>query len=563
MRYVLTEYLSSLKEDGELDSFVTELLQSMKYIPLTKIQKGRQYGVDLPAIGTDDDGQRKLFLFVIKQGNFSRRNWDSGHENDIRPSIMEIFDVYLNTRIQPSHKSLPIKIVVCCNGDKELAVEETWAQFINNNSKENIEFDFWGVKKLVQEALSYQMNEDILSDDLLLTFKRALSFIDLPDYDLSHFYSFLNSLLPQDETNNLSEKKVIKRLRLVNLCQSLVSSWCEKSNNLKPSYIASERIVLATYNWLLNNSFIEKEKVILEFYSILQNWRLKNHKYAEKVVKYTLQKDGLSIGVHNHDEYCLTTFEQIGIISMMGCFELWDCSLALTGKREHHINHAQYAYDNAEGYANALKFLIENNPSSLNPRYDEHCIEINLGLILLYETGLFGVAINWLKNIIDYLMLNVRFRTFFPLFNSDITKLGTETAKEEKSSILVVLLGEWCLVLRQLSYYQSLRSFLKDAMPELNLQLWFPDKETEKLLCVADASKGSGSTMTGINIPEDHLRQEMYIAEEREYINEEKSMGYYKHHLLFMPLLSSRHFRTYPFPNSWRGYLRTNFCFKN
>jgi len=44
-------------------------------------------------------------------------------------------------------------------------------------------------------------------------------------------------------------------------------------------------------------------------------------------------------------------------------------------------------------------------------------------------------------------------------------------------------------------------------------------------------------------------------------MNYEKNFSYNKYALSIMPFLASRHFRTYPFPNSWRGYLLTNFCF--
>ncbi len=61
MKFVLKEYLELLKEDGELDSLITDLLFSMNIIPISKPQRGRQFGVDISAIGTDIDGVKRCF----------------------------------------------------------------------------------------------------------------------------------------------------------------------------------------------------------------------------------------------------------------------------------------------------------------------------------------------------------------------------------------------------------------------------------------------------------------------------------------------------------------------
>jgi len=92
-----------LKESGELDALLTDLIMSMDMKPLSKPQKGaRQYGVDLAAIGLDpDDDAEKLFLFVIKQGNINRNTWD-GQQQSVRESLNEINDVYLSSMLDKS-----------------------------------------------------------------------------------------------------------------------------------------------------------------------------------------------------------------------------------------------------------------------------------------------------------------------------------------------------------------------------------------------------------------------------------------------------------------------------
>ncbi|TRX61169.1 hypothetical protein FNH22_03695 [Fulvivirga sp. M361] len=118
MKLVLKDYIESLREEGELDSLLTDLLWGMGFTILTKPKKGRQYGVDIAAFGKDfqDNHKKKVFLITVKQGDFDRNNWDSG-KNAIRPSLNEIIDVYIPTQLNKRYAKYKIKIIVACNGD--------------------------------------------------------------------------------------------------------------------------------------------------------------------------------------------------------------------------------------------------------------------------------------------------------------------------------------------------------------------------------------------------------------------------------------------------------------
>lgn len=562
MRFILQDYLSSIKEDGELDAFLKRLIISMKFKPLAKTQRGRQDGVDLPATGIDDDGIEKLFLFVIKQGNFSRKSWDGGNVTDIRPSITEILDVYISTRIPKPYDQLPVKIVVCCNGELEQTVERNWAQFVNKHTVDNkLTFTFWGLYHLVEKTEEYELNEDLMTPELALNFRRALAFIDLPDYDLAHLHLFINLLLPVREPKQLSEREAQRKIRLANLSTSIIHSWCRKSNNVKPAYVAAERIVLTTFNWIRSNKLNKNEIIIREYYALIQNWKNINYDYINKTGKFLTINESLSLGIGNFNEYCLITFEQMGIIAMMGLVEVWEFYIANELSTAFPDERVQIAYENAEGFANILAQVIDKNPSSLNPRYDEHCIEINMGLMLLVEVGLYGAAVPWLRQLIDRLIMNVRMTKFFPITYTDPEKLESQKSTDQKVSFLASMLLEWCITLKQFGYYKELRNFLREELPNMNLQVWFPDEQTENFLYTCDASLQSGSTMINIEFPEKPQEAQMLMAEERVGLNEERNFDFYKAGMFFLPFLSSRHFRTYPFPNSWRNYMASNFCF--
>lgn len=142
MRFILSEYITLLKEDGELDTLLTDLLMAMKITPISKPQRGRQHGVDIAAVGIDpEDGKKKVYLFVVKQKNLTRSSWNK-EVNSVRPSLDEVIDVYIPTMLDKRYKKLPIKIVVATNGEMVQNVQINWKNYVDNNSKKKRKYAF-------------------------------------------------------------------------------------------------------------------------------------------------------------------------------------------------------------------------------------------------------------------------------------------------------------------------------------------------------------------------------------------------------------------------------------
>ena len=95
MKLILAHYLRTLRERDEFDRLLPELLVEMGYVPLAKPQTGvRQYGVDFAAVGQcAEDGVKEILLFVIKQGDIGRTEWDGDPKTSVRPSLVEVLDV--------------------------------------------------------------------------------------------------------------------------------------------------------------------------------------------------------------------------------------------------------------------------------------------------------------------------------------------------------------------------------------------------------------------------------------------------------------------------------------
>ncbi len=126
MKIILKEYLASLKERGDLDkSVLPNLLSEIGLLVLNVPMIGtRQNGVDIAAVGKvkGEDKQRYLYLFCIKAGNVTRRDWEVS-EQSVRPELNEIKDVYLRSNVAQEYVDLPVKICLCCGGDLEETYE--------------------------------------------------------------------------------------------------------------------------------------------------------------------------------------------------------------------------------------------------------------------------------------------------------------------------------------------------------------------------------------------------------------------------------------------------------
>jgi hypothetical protein len=165
MKLVIREYLSMLKEAGELDSLLFDLLMNMNIIPLNRPESGgRQEGVDIPAIGNDpEDGRRKLLLFTAKCGDITRQEWYAT-PNGISASLEQILKGYLRTRVRPGHAKLPKKIVLVTGGALKQNVVEDWNNYVHEHTQIHpkygeIEFAFWGGEELAPLIEKYLLDE--------------------------------------------------------------------------------------------------------------------------------------------------------------------------------------------------------------------------------------------------------------------------------------------------------------------------------------------------------------------------------------------------------------------
>src|SRR6185437_3927639 len=185
---MLRDYLASLKERGELDAILPDLLSELGFTVLSKPQRGtQQRGVDIAAVGPDDDGERKVFLFSLKAGDLTRQDWDNGTPQGLRSSLNEILDVYLQNRLAARYRSLKIVICVAFGGDMQEQLREQFEAFASKNSSERVSFAEWNGDKIAGLLLDGILREELLPRPLRSSFRKAVAMVDEPDVSYHHF----------------------------------------------------------------------------------------------------------------------------------------------------------------------------------------------------------------------------------------------------------------------------------------------------------------------------------------------------------------------------------------
>ncbi|XCF07841.1 hypothetical protein ABI125_08255 [Tamlana crocina] len=554
MRLLLSEYINLLKEDKELDTLLTDLLLGMKFTTISKPQRGRQFGVDISAIGIDpDDGIKKVFLFAVKQGNLTRTTWD-GDVNAIRSTLNQIKDTFIPTSLTKTQKKLPIKIIVATNGSINNPVLIDWTQYVEQHTTDKIDYDFWGTEKISAMLEDYLESEKLFPQEYQSLLRKSLAFLDLVDYDLSHFYSLIRQIL---EKPSKRKRQVLKKLRLVRLCLNIIYKWSQDNNNLKPSIYASERCLLLVWHFMQSGNHLDKNYVRLEFYKIHSLKRIIGVNYFNKVVEHYKVEHSIYRYGKNSLEYSLNVWEEIGIIATIGLTEIQEFKLYFM---EDQKEQAEIYYESAISISNALTLFIKNNPPSNYPEYDIHSVEIALALNLFVLTGNMNSAKQWIYQLVVGLYDNYRINKFFPLFRTNYDKLvdihnGDEQC-EIDSSMIVPILAEFALVFEDKELYQFVRNTVKELFIDLNLQMWFALEEMEDRICVKDYSNQEGTLKHSVVLYEDADAYLEEMKEEAKLFGVEKDFKIFTSGFDSVAYVASRHYKSQSFPLTWRKFLK-------
>lgn len=559
MKLIIRDYLSSLREREELDAILPDLLSEIGFTVYSRPARGTtQYGVDVAAVGTDDDGTRKVFLFSIKQGDLTRQEWHAPLQG-LRSSLDEIRDAYIPTRIPERYRSLKIVICLCFGGDMQEQVRPLVRGYTSANTTDRVSYDEWNGDRIAGLIERGILREKVLPQELRSAFQKAVAMVDEPDIAYYHFSHLVKRL------STLAEKSArarVRSARQIYVCLWVLYVWARDAKNIESAYRASELSVLNI--WALIRPLLQRKGTDLTALgrvldqSIQLYLTIASQLLEIKILPTCEKRHALSMAVdaRSHVDVNLKLFDLIG---RLGLFGLWLKWLA-----ERRGAATESLLVPAQGLMKQVVQIIAHNPALGTPLCDEQVIDISLVALLAVHSneGQADIA-NWLHNIVANVDHAYRFRGHYPTVLRDYGEL-LEHPKDRTleymqsvtpGSILLPFLASWAAGLQDQESFASLRQLKADLLKHCTFQAWLPDEESEQGIYIGDRDHGLALTdlpLTGDG--RDMLKAISTACAENTAFAKLSALS---HGLWPLVLMACRHYRSPVPPQFWISAFET------
>lgn len=497
---IIREYFKGLKERDELDVVIPDLLTSMGFEVVRRPTTGtRQYGADVIAVGTDSDGERKLFVFSIKRGDLTRQEW-AGSEQALRQSLDEIKDVILSNRA-PEHEGLKVVICITLGGIVPEAIEPLVNGYMRTNRTETLDYQVWTGDTLTAKILDGALREELFSGELRSLLRKAAATADDPERSIAHFERLVAKVAEGDADP-------VAKVRVLYLALWILFIWGRDAVNLEAPYQASEIVTLRAWDLLwhrietddgrrLDASHAFHQVVTLH----LQIW---DELYGEKVLPHAAKLHVLSFAVGSVDglDINLSMFETAGRVALGGLWRLWmEPGEGATPRASDLPNWP------AARIAEALGRMPVANPTLLSPFADHQSTDLGLALLLLCSVrDTRGAARQWVREAAQRVTFAYRHHARYPANDGSYAFLlrhpeaRTDEYRREAmaASVTLPLLAAVAYMLGDDETVAHIGEFQRTDAAHCSFQTWVPNSRTE-----AKAWRGDpwqGSSLTGLTV---------------------------------------------------------------
>lgn len=560
MKLIIREYLASLKEREELDAILPDLLSELGYTVYSRPGIGTvQHGVDIAALGPKNKDGQKLYLFSVKSGDLTRKDWDGVELQSLRPSLNEILDVYIPTKILADHKDLDIVICLCFGGDIKEQVRGNVTGFINSKTTDRISFEEWNGDKIADLLLQGMLREKFLPSILQSKFRKAVAMVDEPDISYNHFSDLICDLR---ETVISSDKIRVRVIRQIYICLWILYVWARDVDNVEAAYLASELSLLNV--WHLSKPFINKNNknakasTAVLHHLIDLHLRISAEFLENKILPHVEKRHAISRAVHSRSsvDINLKLFDLLGRIALTGIWLNWYFQYReIDMPPESKKRVAELATGGIE--------LIKNNPVLYSPICDEQAIDIALFLFLCATSDCSKNAVSdWIVEMVNRYSLTIRTHGKYTCAYSEYRYLishpreQTEDYRKEATSgsILIPLLAAWLMALNNDDAVEILYNLTHSELEHCTLQLWLPDEDTEEMIYTG--GKEHGVALCDLKISNQDTRLLDTIAKACEDNDHFVNLTPWQTNFWPIILMACRHYRLPVPPQFWIEFLR-------
>lgn len=544
LRLLLEDFLGLMREEGELDAYLPLLLSAMGHEIIYRAQKGtRQYGVDISSVGKDEDGRKKLFLWLVKCGDINRQDWDTGPQA-IRQSVNDVGDTYLPTHVAAQHARLPKKLVVLTNGDFNAALNLTISSFLETWSRRSgVEAERVNGSTLAEWTERYLLDEHVLPPSNRVLFRRMLANVGSPELCVSVGRTLLRDLVASAtgpaKSRAARKKRRLTALRGIRTALNVLQVWAQSERNRLAPYRLAEFALLCVWAGL-HDVMAQGDRDVAQEFAKLQVQMLGiAEAYHEQVQPYYITQDAFAHVLPDSLLVADVVFQELGRLSLQGC--IWS-AYAAQGDIE-------VARPLADVYVNRVLALLGSHQCARSPSYDHHSVDIDAVLLLLLISGRRDEAKQWLRELSERLVHAARRPRYWPISApfDDVLLIrhGQLEAGEEfmSTSTVVPMLLLWAAVLDVGDVYSSIRDTVVPAIPKTTLNFWSADAGFDAAVSDAAALHRHGVGEAVVNVPADPHEFLSLMSTPLAEVESVERAAWYKLEVSYIPLLAGLHWR--------------------
>ena len=518
MKLIIREYLGSLRERSELDAILPDLLSQLGLNVYSRPGRGtRQDGVDVGAVGSLNGGPEKVYLFSIKAGDLTRKEWDGDAVQSLRPSLNEILDAYIPNRIPVEHRGKEIVICITIGGDVQEQVRPQLTGFISQNTSPNISFEEWNGDRLASLIQSSFLREDLLPAGARSQLRKALALLDEPDAAYRHFDALI-TLLSKSAMSKSADR--VRAIRQISICLWMLFAWARESANMEAAYRSGELTLLHAWNILREFAGTDTKATdasLTAFSSVFQAYQQICTEFLSKVLPHVNKLHGLSSAVRSSCglDVNLKMFDLLGRVAMAGLWSYWGASLCTQEQQKE----KEAAFADAAAHASSIKALISNNPVLCMPVKDSQSTDISVALLLLALNKDDHESIrNWVGEMIDRvtfaLTVNGQYRCILESYSDLLVhpKIGDLEYRKSvtSASVLYPVIAMFAGFISDADTYDKVANLKKEQLQHCNFQLWYPDDQSEDRLYTNSESHGATLSDVRVDLPKEGFLKQVF-----------------------------------------------------
>ncbi|MGY3032621.1 hypothetical protein ACVIIV_001791 [Bradyrhizobium sp. USDA 4354] len=521
MKLVIREYLASLRERGELDAVLPDLLTELGFTVYSRPARGtRQYGVDVAAVGAGRDGVRRVHLFSVKSGDLDRAEWNTASPQSLRPSLDEILDHYIASRIPPEYAELPIAICLTFGGAIDEQVRAEVTGYMSRNTTERISYEEWNGDRLANVILAGILREGLLPAALRSHLRKSAAMVEEPDIALDHFGRLLRAIA---DAPGASPAARLSQARLINICLWIMFVWAREANNVEAPYRASERAYLEV--WHLLKGDVARSGKVAEAAGLVINelaelhFKIWDELFETKILPHADVRHALSSAVGSHAalDVNLKLFELVGRLALRGLWLVWQLAppygpIVLSNDYLQTVPTAiaestRETVERIDRLCQRLAQIVGNNRALLSPVGDWQAIDIGLAFTLLACRPAAHAAIDeWSEELAKRSIFAFKTHGRYPITSRsywDLVDHPSDRSEEysqgsTEGSTLYPMLALWAAARNKQELFDELASFKAQSLGHCTFQAWLPDEDSEDNLYLG--RDNHGASLTGVPV---------------------------------------------------------------